>query len=105
MLGNYAYQTRPDLGEKKEKPPPRVSPPTPTVDARPPDVVRFRASSLRYTASHLFPGPILTDVWSFETAIWFNLVKSMLTPSWMLADPANGVCLDYVDWFLVDHDL
>ena len=48
---------------------------------------------------------MLTDFWSFETVIWSSLARSILTPPCMLADPANGVCLDHLSWFLVSDTL
>jgi hypothetical protein len=86
-------QTKPIRGEKKETPPPRVSPPTPTLADLPPPMAIPSASSLEYTSAHRLPGPTVTVERSLDGVTWSSRLKSIVIPCSIFAAPANGVWL------------
>ena len=59
----------------------------------PPPIARPCGIIWVYTSPQLLPGPIVTADLSAATVTWLRLVRSMVIPLSMLADPAHGVCL------------
>ena len=105
-------------------PPPVSRPPTPTMhlcqesnlvasyilnigrvpeETRPPATVKFIGSSVVYTFDHLAPGPMPTVSFPGSTLTWFKALRSIVTPSCMLADPAQLICPTDVSLSLSSH--
>lgn len=69
-------------------PPPKVVPPTPTGLSLPPGTDSPSLSRAAYTLPHRCPGPTDTRLLSAEGITQFKALRSIVTPSWMLAIPA-----------------
>ena len=89
-------QTNPVRGEKYDNPPPRTSPPTPTVASHPPGTARLSASSWRYTSDHLAPAPTEVIVLSELIETLFKELRSMVTPPCRLEALVTLIIINYV---------